>query len=448
MRRQERSVEELYADPERADALVFGRRTDVTRRGFLEGAGLTAMGVAAGAGIPFAANMPAGLIPAAFAQDKPAESKPAEPAQPATLDLPGKDPNLSVLGDKPLVAETPAWMLDDAVTPVERFFIRNNGTIPEAPSDPDKWVLKVEGEVNTPLEITLGELKSRFPAQEHQMVLECGGNGRSYFVPPARGNQWTTGGAGCAVWKGVRLSDVLKGAGLKPSAVYTAHYGADQHLSGDATKDALSRGVPMAKAMDDYTILAWEMNGKPLINAHGAPLRLVVPGWVGSCSHKWLSRIRIRDKVHDGAGMTGFSYRAPNKPIVPGSKGDEADTRILEAMPVRSIMTSPKNGTKLGSGTKEVTVRGKAWSADKGVRLVEVSNDFGVTWVKAKLEEPKGKYSWTPWSVSLPIPSDGYFELWSRASDGAGTMQPFQAANWNPQGYGGNPYHRVAVLIG
>jgi DMSO/TMAO reductase YedYZ molybdopterin-dependent catalytic subunit len=449
--RKERSIEELYNDPERGDALVFGRRTDVSRRGFLGDVGLTAMGVAVGASIPFSANMPAGLIPAALAQGGAGGSggdKPAQPAGPQKLVFPGKDPNLLVVGDKPLNAETPPPLLDGETTAVEAFYIRNNGTIPDAPAEPDKWVLKIDGEVDKPLEITLGELKSKFPVQEQRVVLECGGNGRAFFNPPARGNQWTTGAVGCAVWKGVRLADLLKTAGLKSSAVYTGNYGADQHLSGDPGRQALSRGTPIAKAMDEDTLLVWEMNGKPLINVHGAPLRLVVPGWVGSCSHKWLNRITVRDKVHDGQGMGGFSYRVPTKPIVPGSKGDEADTRILEEMPVRSVITSPANGTKLAAGSREIALRGAAWSSDKGIREVEVSNDFGVTWQKAKLEQPKGKYDWSRWTASLKLPSDGYFEIWARATDGAGVTQPFIAGAWNPQGYGGNSYHRIAVLVG
>ena len=447
--KKERSVAELYGDdPERAEALLFGRRAKVGRRGFLGGAGLAAMGAAVGGSIPFAANMPAGLVPAALAQDKGAGAKPAEPAAPAKLDFPGKDPGLVVLGDKPLNAETPATALDQEITPVDSFFMRNHGTLPDAPSDPDKWVLSIGGEVNKPMQITLGELKSRFPVQSARMLLECAGNGRSSFVPPARGNQWSTGAVGCADWKGVRLADVLKAAELKPSAVYTANYGTDQHLSGDTSKPTLSRGVPIGKAMDENTLIVWEMNGKPLIGAHGAPLRLVVPGWVGSCSHKWLNRIDIRDKIHDGPGMTGFSYRVPLKPIIPGSKGDDADTRILDAMPVRSLITSPGNGGKLAAGTREVAVRGWAWSSDKGIREVEVSRDFGLTWTKATLGTPKSKYDWVRWNASLPVPSDGYYELWARATDGAGATQPFIAGNWNPQGYGANAYHRIAVLIG
>ena len=235
MSKIERTIDELYADDsERADAVVFGRETGVNRRGFLGGAGLAAMGAAVGGAIPFAHNMPAGLIPAALAQ------APAAPAKgPQYLNFPGKDAKLVLLGDRPLVAETPAELLDDATTPFGKFFVRNNGQIPDEAKEPNKWEIAIDGEVNKPLKITLGELKSKYKPQTMRFVLECGGNGRSGFNPPARGNQWTNGGAGCAEWTGVRLADVLKTAGVKPSGIYTAHYAADLHLSGDASKPTL-----------------------------------------------------------------------------------------------------------------------------------------------------------------------------------------------------------------
>jgi len=152
----ERSLDELYADPERADALVFGRTTGVNRRGFLGGTGLAAMSVAVGATIPFAANMPGGLVPAAFAQG-------AEPPKgPQHLNFPGKSDKLVVLGDRPLVAETPEHVLDDDTTPTDKFFVRNNGPTPEAASNVDGWKIVIDGEVNQKLELTVGELKSRF----------------------------------------------------------------------------------------------------------------------------------------------------------------------------------------------------------------------------------------------------------------------------------------------
>ncbi|HWP27336.1 MAG TPA: sulfite oxidase [Xanthobacteraceae bacterium] len=440
----ERAIEELYRDdPERADAVVFGRRSGVDRRGFLGGAGLAAMSAAVGGAIPFAANMPAGLIPAAFAQAAP----PAGQKAPQYLKFPGKDERLVVLGERPLVAETPEHLLDDDTTPIEKFYIRNNGTIPEETKEPDKWKFVVDGEVNRKLELTLGELKTKFRPVTRRMVLECGGNGRSFFTPPARGNQWTNGGAGCAEWTGVRLADVLKMAGLKPSAIYTAHYGADIHLSGDPNRPTLSRGVRLAKAMDPESLLVWAMNGRPLPNIHGGPLRLIYPGWAGSASQKWLTRIWLRDKEHDGPGMTGFSYRVPIAPMVPGDKGDPANFRILESMPVRSIITNPANGTKLAKGTREIKLRGAAWAGDHTVRAVAISIDYGATWRAAQLAQSKNRYDWQRWTATVRVPSDGYYEIWARATDSRGIMQPHVAGNWNPQGYGANPMHRIAVLI-
>jgi sulfite oxidase len=436
----ERSLDELYADPERADSLVFGRATGVSRRGFLGGTGLAAMSAAVGGAIPFAANMPGGLIPAAFAQG-------AEPPKgPQYLNFPGKSDKLVVLGDRPLVAETPENVLDDDTTPTDKFFIRNNGPTPEAASNPDSWKVVIDGEVNQKLELTLGELKSRFPPVTRRLVLECGGNGRSFFNPQARGNQWTNGGAGCAEWTGVRLIDVLQAAGVKSSAVFTGHYGADRSLA-DPTKDAISRGVPIRKAMDDNNLIVFAMNGQPLSNIHGGPVRLVIPGWPGSVSSKWLTRVWVRDKVHDGAGMGGTSYRVAIKPMVPGDRVDPDNFRDLESMPVRSIITSPANGTSFGKEVREVKLRGAAWAGDLTVRQVDVSIDYGATWQPAQLEGPKNPYDWQRWTAAVRVPSEGYYEIWTRATDSKGIMQPHVAGNWNPQGYGANPMHRVAIRI-
>ena len=444
----ERSIEELYRDdPERADAVVFGRNTGVNRRGFLGGAGLTAMGAVLGATIPFADNMPGGLVPAALAQGQPA-APPPPPKGPQYLKFPGKSDKLVVLGERPLVAETPESLLDDDTTPTDKFYIRNNGLIPEETKEPDKWKIVIDGEVNQKLELTLAELKAKFKPVTRRIVLECGGNGRSFFTPQARGNQWTNGGAGCAEWTGVRLVDVLKTAGVKSSAVFSGHYGADPHLSGDRTKDALSRGVPIKKLMDENNLIVWAMNGQPLPNIHGFPVRLVIPGWPGSVSNKWLTRIWLRNKVHDGQGMGGTSYRVAIKPMVPGDKPDEANFRDLESMPVRSIITNPANGTKLPKDTRELKLRGAAWAGDFTVQTVAISIDFGATWQPAKLNPPKNRYDWQRWTATVRLPSEGYYEVWARATNSRGIMQPHVAGNWNPQGYGGNPMHRIAVLVG
>jgi len=446
MSKIERTIGELYAeDSERADAVVFGRKTGIDRRGFLNRAGLAAMGAAVGGAIPFSQNMPAGLIPAALAQAQPSAPPPAAAPAPAPakgpqyLNFPGKDPKLVLLGDKPLVAETPESLLNDDTTPLDKFFIRNNGQIPEETKEPEKWKITIDGEVNKKLELTLGELKSKFKPVTQRMVLECGGNGRSQFSPPGRGNQWTNGGAGCAEWTGARLADVLKAAGVKSSAIFSGHFGADPHLSGDTTKDAISRGVPIKKLLDQNNLIVWAMNGKPLTNIHGAP---------GSVSSKWLKRIWIRDKEHDGAGMTEFSYRTAIKPMIPGDKGDPKNMKILESMPVRSIITSPGNGAKLAAGTRDVALRGAAWAGDNLVEAVDISIDFGSSWKPAKITPPKNRYDWQRWTTSAKLPSDGYYEIWVRATDNRGNRQPHVAGNWNPQGYGANAMHRIAVLVG
>ncbi|MDJ1159703.1 sulfite oxidase [Chelatococcus sp. SYSU_G07232] len=414
--------------------------TPIPRRRFLQGASLGALGVAVAGGPTLAQGTP----PAPPAPTP----APAAPKGPQALDYPGKDKGLIVLGERPLVAETPEHLLDDDTTPIGKFFIRNNGQVPEPAKDPDAWMIVIDGEVEKKLELTLGELKQRFKARTYRMVLECGGNGRSFFQPQARGNQWTNGGAGCAEWTGVPLADVLKAAGLKPSAVFTANFGADPHLSGDPTKQALSRGVPIRKALEPHNLIAWAMNGEPLPTIHGGPVRLVIPGWPGSVSQKWLTRIWIRDRVHDGQGMGGTSYAVAINPMIPGGKADEKNFRTLESMPVRSIITSPANGAKLPAGTRSVKLRGAAWAGDLAVKRVDVSTDFGATWRPVKMAKPKNRYDWVRWTGEVSLPSDGYYELWVRATDSRGVMQPHVAGNWNPQGYGANPLHRVAILVG
>ena len=443
MRKRERGLFELYGDdPERADALVFGRRAGSGRRGFLKGAGLAAMGAAVGANIPFARNMPAGLIPSAMAQP-PAKDAPSAPR---VLKMDGKA-ELVVLQDRPLNAETPEHLLDDDTTSTANFYIRNNGTPPQVSSDPDSWKLTVDGEVNNPLTLALGDIKKRFRPVTYRLQLECGGNGRSFFTPETRGNQWGNGAIGCAEWTGVPLRELLHAAGLKPNAVYTAHYGADTHLSGDPNRPTISRGVRIEKALEPHTLLVFQMNGQPIPAVHGGPLRLLVPGWAGSASHKWVTRIWIRNREHDGPGMTGFSYRVPKTPMIPGGKADEKDFAILESMPVRSIISNPANGTKLPAGTRRLELRGAAWAGERTIRHVDVSIDYGTTWQRATLSQPKNKYDWQRWTARVELPTHGYYEIWSRATDSEGKMQPHMAGNWNPQGYGANPISRVAVLV-
>lgn len=420
---------ELYdQDPERADRLVFGRVAHKDRRGFLRGAGLATMGAMLGASIPFHRNMPSGFIPVALAD--------------AGGVLAGKD-GLTLLNDRPVNAETPPHLLDDPITPTARHFIRNNGTPPEDMSA-DTWSLTVDGLVDTPMTLSIADLKSKFEVVTQALLIECGGNGRAFFDPPAKGNQWTLGAVGCSNWTGVRLADVLKAAGVKDNAIYTAHVGADTHLSGKEGKLPISRGVPMEKAMDPNNLIAFEQNGEPIHAMNGAPLRLVVPGWPGSCSQKWLKRIHLRDIVHDGPKMTGTSYRVPNRPVAPGEKVDKKDFDIIEAMPVKSLITSPQTGIDMSGRSTEV--RGHAWAGDTVVKSVAVSIDFGATWQNAELDAPVNPHAWQNWRTTIDFPQQGYYEIWARAVDAQGVAQPHAVA-WNPKGYLNNSMHRVAVRV-
>lgn len=423
------------ADATQADESIWGRKVDPqSRRGFLRRSGLAALSAALGGPIVFADQMPGGLIPAALAQT-------TEPFR-----VEGKD-GLVYLNDRPVNAETPAHLLDDDVTPAKHLFIRNNGHPPaEAEIDIQKWTLTVDGEAClNPRSFTLEELKAEFDHHTYQLVIECGGNGRSEFNPPATGNQWTVGAVGCPQWTGVRLRDVLKKCGISDGAVYVGYYGADVHLSGDPAKSPISRGVPMAKALEDETLLAFAMNGEAIPWINGHPLRLVVGGWPASVSGKWLKRIAVRDRVHDGEKMAG-SYRVPKFPVQPGTKVPEEDTKIIESMPVKSLITRPASGIT-HQQREPLACRGQAWAGDLAVKEVHVSINYGATWQKAELQTAPNRMCWQRWTAKLNFPEIGYYEVWARAVDEKGVSQPMMVPGWNSHGYLNNACHRIAVQV-
>ena len=400
------------------------------RRGFLKKSALTTLAGLVGADLVFADRMPRHYVPLAL-EDTP---------------LAAKHKDLVVLNDKPWNVETPAHLLDDAVTPADRMFIRNNGLMPEK-IDPAAWTLTLTGEsVKTPRTYTLAELKKRFRHHTYQLVLECAGNGRAGYFPPTAGNQWTDGAVSCAEWTGIRLKDVLADVGLRPDAVYVGYYGRDLHLSQDPAKPVISRGVPMRKALEDETLLAWAMNGQAIPLVHGFPLRLVVGGWPASVSGKWLHTISVRNKIHDGAKMTGKSYKVPIQPVEPGVDPPESAFRIIESMPVKSLITFPKTGAMLEPG-RPLAVRGHAWAGDRAVREMHVSFDYGATWQPATLQPPRNRLAWQQWSADVTLPQPGYYEIWARATDDAGVSQPMVMPQWNPEGYCNNACHRIAVKV-
>lgn len=403
------------------------------RRAFLKRGGIAGLAAALGGAIPYADNLMPGVFPEALAQGF------------AGGALPGKR-GLRVLNDRPVNAETPVTLLDDEITPSERHFIRNNGIIPDRAWNQNlkDWSLTIDGEVRQTLKLAMTDLQKRYPQVTRALVIECGGNGRAGYHPPAKGNQWTLGAVGCSEYTGVRLKDVLEDAGIKKSAVYLGYYGEDLHLSRDPNKQPISRGVPIAKALDEHTLLVWAMNGKPLPAYHGFPLRLVCPGWPGSTSGKWLRRIWVRDQVHDGVKMTGTSYRVPRHPVAPGTEVPEEEMEIIEEMPVKSLITRPGTGIETPQSAS-LKLRGHAWSGYGDVKAMHVSIDFGATWIAAKLKRPRNKYAWQRWEAAARFPKKGYYEVWARATDVRGHMQPMVVPGWNPKGYLNNAMQRIAV---
>jgi DMSO/TMAO reductase YedYZ molybdopterin-dependent catalytic subunit len=402
------------------------------RRSFIKKSVLTTMSAVLGLEIIHAATMPEGYIPVVLAQD----FNPME----------GKNPEMIIRSDQPWNVEARPHQLDEAVTSFENIFIRNNGQMPEG-LDASNWALTIGGEsAKQEKTYLLSDLKKNFKHYSYQLVLECGGNGRAGFYPPTSGNQWEEGAVFCSEWTGIRLKDLLQDVGIQSDAVYIGYYGVDKHLNGDPSKPVISRGVPIAKALKDETLLAWSLNGKDIPLAHGYPLRLVCGGWPASVSGKWINRLVVRNKVHDGAKMTGNSYRVPIQPVAPGEKTEESNMAIIESMPVRSLITYPKSGAMFPKSRK-LNVRGQAWAGEYEVAEVEVSIDFGATWTKCQLKKPANRLAWQQWSTELAFPKEGYYEVWAKATDSRGVSQPMVIPGWNPNGYLNNSCHRIAVKV-
>tara|TARA_R110000764_G_scaffold28321_2_gene66618 strand:+ start:3244 stop:4464 length:1221 start_codon:yes stop_codon:yes gene_type:complete len=403
------------------------------RRNFVKKTGLGSLAGILGLDIVYGANIPENYTLLGL-QD------------PDPFQMFNKDKEMVVLNSKPWNMEAVAHLLDDRITPNKYMFIRNNGLVPEN-IDAKEWTITFDGEsVKEKKTFTLDELKTKFPHHTYQLTLECGGNGRSEFDPPAKGNQWTIGAVGCATWTGVRLKDVLKDIGIKDDAVYIGYHAADQHLSRDPNKEPISRGVPISKAMMDETLLAFKMNGEDIPLVHGYPLRLVCGGWPASTSGKWVNRISVRNIVHDGEKMTGTSYKVPCNPVAPGQEVKDEDMCIIESMPVKSLITYPKSGAMIPKG-KKLNIRGHAWAGELEISKVSYSIDFGATWSECLLEKPANRLAWQHFNASIGFPKSGYYEVWARATDANGVSQPMLLPGWNPKGYLNNACHRIAVKV-
>lgn len=403
------------------------------RRDFVQKATLSSFAAIIGTDIVFGASMPKGYKPIVIQE--------TDPYKQFSL-----NEDMVVLNDKPWNIEAKAHILDDRVTPNSNMFIRNNGIMPTN-IDINNWKLTIDGEsIENKKQYSLDELKSKFKYYTYQLTLECGGNGRSEFNPPAKGNQWTIGAVHCAQWTGIRLKDVLNDAGIKNDAVYIGFHAADAHLSGDINKEPISRGCPMSKALQDETILAFQMNGEDIPLAHGYPLRLVAGGWPASVSGKWINRISVRNRVHDGNKMTGTAYRIPCESVAPGEKVKDEAMCIIESMPVKSLITYPKSGAII-QNRKSITIRGHAWAGELEVAKMEYSINFGATWETCQIEKPVNRLAWQHFSANVQFPKTGYYEIWAKATDNQGIAQPMLVPGWNPKGYLNNACHRIAVKV-
>ena len=342
---------------------------------------------------------------------------------------PGKE-GMIVRTSRPLNLETPLRELTSDVTPSALFFVRNNYDGP--PIDPAQYALKVDGEVDHPLMLTLADLR-RLDQVTQTITLECAGNGRSFHVPKAPGLQWEHGAVGTAVWRGVRLADVLKLARPRATALHVVPDGND----GPPTPQApdFIRSHPLWKGMEPHTMIALEMNGVPVPHLHGGPARLIVPGWVGSASIKWLTRLTLAEKEWGGPFMQR-SYRSPRA-------SDPKDSYSLQSVECKSVIVRPLDGTALTPGTQAIS--GFAWAGEGTIVAVDVSTDGGQTWTPARLTGAEHRYAWRRWEHTWQA-TPGPQTIMARASDSLGRLQP-PSRPPDPQGYRWNVIHAVRVNV-
>ncbi|MFZ0944852.1 MAG: sulfite oxidase [Syntrophobacteraceae bacterium] len=340
---------------------------------------------------------------------------------------------MRVMTENPLNAETPAAYLRSWITANSAFFDRNQNALIEAPIDLADWRLTITGEVEKELQFTFDKIL-RMPKAIVANTLECSGNGRSLLKEKAKGNPWTIGGVGNAVWGGVWLKDVLQMAGLKESAKHVAFEGYDKPAGSAGIR--FVRSIPVAKAISS-TLLAYEMNGEQLPLKHGYPLRGLALGWTGANCVKWLSRITLLERPFEGFFMDNV-YRIFQQAQDP--KTGEVVTRI----PLKCIITQPLANETLPVGP--VVVLGASYCGEAAIESVEVSVDGGQTWHHASFIGPNELYAWRQWQYIWDAPGPGAYTLMARATDSDGHKQP-ERASWNVLGYGNNGVQEHAVTM-
>jgi len=375
-------------------------------------------------------------------------------------DEPPRDPALVVRSKKPFNAETPRLtLIDHWLTPNTLFYVRNHLPVPKV--DPESFQLTISGEeLQEPLVLTLEDLKTHFPKEVVVATLQCSGNRRNDMnrVKSVRGGSWEFGAISNAIWGGVSLRQILIRAGLDPQRTTMKHV----HFTGlDRDSDAqhYAASIPVEKALDPAgdVIIAYEMNGSPLSPDHGFPLRVIVPGISGARNVKWLSRIHassIECPSHwQQKDYKGFS------PMIDWHNVDWTSSPAIQETPVQSAICVPSNGEKLSSNTKEITVKGYAYSGGgRGIVRVDVSIDGGKIWHLGEFLQPSNQtfnrnWAWTQWKASIPIPEEylktgGQLDICCKAIDSSYNVQPeLIDPIWNLRGVLCNSWHHVNVTI-
>ncbi|MCH8800013.1 MAG: sulfite oxidase [Chloroflexi bacterium] len=354
--------------------------------------------------------------------------------------MPSTDSNssggLNVLNEDPLCAGVFLPDLEVGVSPIGGHFIRSHFAAPQIRfSD---WSLSITGDVNNPLDLSYHDLL-QMPSHEIVSLMECAGNSRSTMQPPAEGVQWDNGGVGVSQWRGVSVKTVLEQASLRSEATDVLFEGADCGAEAQgAGPMCYAMSVPLKKLLDPDTILAYEINGVTLPQEHGYPVRLLVPGWYGMASVKWLAKITVMDRPN--GGFHEMDYR-----IYPATNGKaDAKAERVTSLKIKSLISTPAKGSVVEPGLHKI--KGVAWSGDGHITMVEVSTDDDRTWRPADLEEPSGNYSWQHWEIDWEAKNLGHSLLRCRATDSKGNVQPMLAA-WNFRGYQVNSVHSVPITV-
>lgn len=324
------------------------------------------------------------------------------------------------------------------VTPVGLHYLLIHYDIPDV--DPDRFRLEVAGSVHRPARLDLAALRAR-PRVTHRVTLECAGNGRAMLQPRPVSQPWLTEAVGTAEWTGTPLAPLLREAGLADGAAEVVFTGADHGIERGVEQD-YQRSLPLAEALREDVLLAYEMNGAPLPPQHGAPLRLVVPGWYGMAQVKWLRAVTVVDTPFDGF-QNAVAYRLRQQPDEPGEPVTRMEPRALVRPPGYPDFMSRARGLAAGP----CLLDGRVWSGYGPVTRVEVTTDGGATWAEATLEDGTGPpWSWRRWWYEWEA-APGWHTLSARATDATGRTQPL-AQPWNRGGFANNLVQRVEVKVG